>query len=154
MFRTQLFAFVQFVPRATCLLLRPGGEGEVALHGVLRQPQALQAPHRVVAAQPAELHVAAVVAPWQGAEPWSVQEGGHWTGLGNATLRRPRELVRMVPSPGMSPGNTQRGVSLVTAASTRHEMTCEHSVPSTENRFSAKHRPGRRDLSHYLNIYW
>lgn len=80
------FYSVGWATRVTCLLLGYGYQGEILLDGVLSKAQAFKPTHRIVSSQPGELHIVAVVTPWQmKASLGQCKDTADVAGLGNAT---------------------------------------------------------------------
>lgn len=80
------FYSVGWGTRVTCLLLGYGYQGEVLLDSVLSKAQAFKPTHRIVSSQPGELHIIAIVTPWQTKASLGQCEGAaDVAGLGKAT---------------------------------------------------------------------
>lgn len=80
------FYSVEWVTTVTCLLLGYSYQGEILLDGVLSKAQAFKPTHRIVSSQPGELHIIAIVSPWQTKASLGQCKGtADVAGLGNAT---------------------------------------------------------------------
>lgn len=75
-----------WVTRVTCFLLGYGYRGEILLDGVLSKAQAFKPAHRIISSQPGELHIIAIVSPWQTKESLGqLEDTADVARLGNAT---------------------------------------------------------------------
>ena len=76
-----------WLTRVTCLLLGYGDQGEILLDCVLSKAQVFKSTHRVIPSQPGELHIIAIVSPWQTrGSPGQCKDAADWAGVGNATV--------------------------------------------------------------------